>query len=56
MVEQKIEKTPFELEKEYLDESKRTARKLQLADFVHFFYQHIDDLTFNQIVEEYKKH
>jgi len=50
------QKTPAELDKEYTNEVMVTARKLQLIDFVHFYYQHIHELTFNQIVEEYKKH
>ena len=48
-------KTPVELEKEYNVEVQRTSRKLQLIDFVHFAYQHLDDMTFGQIMEAYKK-
>ena len=48
-------KTPVELEKEYNVEVQRTSRKLQLIDFVHFAYQHLDDMTFGQIIEAYKK-
>lgn len=53
--EPKKQKTPIELEKEYILETKRTVRKMQLIDFVHFYYEHLDELTFNQIVEEFKK-
>lgn len=53
--EPKKQKIPIELEKEYILETKRTVRKMQLIDFVHFYYEHLDELTFNQIVEEFKK-
>jgi hypothetical protein len=48
-------KTPRELEDEYNLEVIRTYRKIQLVDFVHFFYDNLEELSFNQIVEEFKK-
>jgi len=48
-------KTPAELEKEYFQEVRRTVRKQQLIDFVHFYYKHLDELTFNQIVKEFNE-
>jgi len=48
-------KTPVELEKEYLIEVKRTVRKTQLIDFVHFYYLNIDELTFNQAVKAFNE-
>lgn len=55
MAEEPIIKTPAELDKEYNSEVKKTARKLQLADFVSFFYQNVDNMSFYEIIEEYKK-
>ncbi len=43
--------TQYESEQEYIKEIKRTTRKRQLADFVHFYYENIDELTFNQAVK-----
>ena len=48
-------KTPAELDREYDIEVQKTSRKLQLIDFVHFAYQHLEDMTFGQIMEAYKK-
>ena len=48
-------KTPAELENEYKIEVVRTYRKMQLADFVKFYYEHLEELTFNQIVDEFRK-
>ena len=48
-------KTQYESEQEYIKEVKRTIRKNQLADFVHFYYTVIDELTFNQAVEAFNK-
>lgn len=54
-MEEKPQKTPRELENEYELEVIRTYRKIQLVDFVHFYYEHCEELTFNQIVDEFKK-
>jgi len=48
-------KSHAEREKEYILEVKRTVRKSQLVDFVHFYYQHIDELTFNQAVKAFNE-
>lgn len=54
MEEPKI-KTPRELEDEYKSEVVRTYRKIQLVDFVHYYYEHCEEMTFNQIVDEFRK-
>ena len=48
-------KTPKEREEEYLSEVKRTVRKKQLISFVHFYYQNLEDFTFNEIVNKFNK-
>lgn len=32
-----------------------TSRKLQLIDFVHFYYENMEEMTFGQIVDEFRK-
>lgn len=47
------------MEKETEEEIKRTrinSRKLLLADFIHFYYTRVDELTLGQALKEFENY